>query len=47
MGIGFYLLRYSDMFKPGLDPIKLLEPYAVKVARTVLKGGKIGKSYLS
>lgn len=26
---------------------KLLEPYAMKVARTVLRGGKIERSYLS
>jgi hypothetical protein len=26
---------------------KMLEPYAVKVARTVLRGGKIERSYLS
>jgi len=26
---------------------KMLEPYAVKAARTVLRGGKIERSYLS
>ena len=26
---------------------KMLEPYAMKVARTVLRGGKIERSYLS